>query len=262
MQNNVPKQTLHKIQSLFQEYYGPNENYSSLLNQLQSVNGISSYLQKISKFKKNRMDDAIAEMRFASLFSLCGFKVTLIPESTGNGERRSDLQIVNNSINGFVEIKHIASKDYDKKLFTSDFKSDDEFLEEYGDVEKSLQSVWGVVFDKLEQLHEHSQNKKCNLFVIAIWNSVDEIDELETEFSAPVITSELIKENRYSVDILLIYGSNWRHKSYFHAIPLYRKSNVINQELIHAIEDKFIDEIFGIHRISFLEWRKSKNIGK
>ena len=52
MQNNVPKEIIPQIQSLFQKYYGPNEHYSSLLNQLHSVEGIGSYLQKISKFKK------------------------------------------------------------------------------------------------------------------------------------------------------------------------------------------------------------------
>jgi hypothetical protein len=259
MQNKDPNEIIHQIQSLFQKYYGPNENYSSLLNQVLSVEGISSYLQKMSKFKKNRMDDAIAEMRFASLFSLCGFKVTLIPESNENGESRPDLKIIKNSINGLVEVKHNASKDFDEKMITSDKKVGN-VLPKYSDFKKSKQIFWDIVFDKLKQLQEYSQNEKCNVFVIAIWNSVDEIEELEAQFSSPIITSKLNEEDRYSVDILLIYGSNWKYKTYFHAIPLYRKSNVLNQDLIQAIEDKSIDEIFGIHRISFLEWLKSKNI--
>lgn len=259
MQNEDPTEIIHKIQLLFQKYYGPNENYSSLLNQLQSVDGVGSYLQKISKFKKNRMDDALAEMRFASLFSLCGFKVTLTPESKESGEKRSDFEIVNNSINGLVEVKHISSKDFEKKLQTSEIKNEVEFLEEYGDFSKSCQSIWDIVFKKLKQLYEHSQNKKCDLFIIAIWNSVDEIEELEVQFSTPIIASHIAELNRYSMDILLIYGSNRRFKSYFYAIPLYRKSNVINQELIQEIEDKSIDDIFGIPRISFLEWLKLKN---
>ncbi|MCX6682695.1 MAG: hypothetical protein NTY71_06905 [Methanoregula sp.] len=255
-----PNEIVLQIQSLFKQYYGPNEIYSSLLNQVQSLEGINSYLQKISKFEKNKMDDAIAEMRFASLFYLCGFKVTLIPVSNEKGEERPDLEIVDNSINGLVEVKHIASKDFDKKLLTSDLKTDDECLEKYGDFKKSLQSIWDVVFDKLDQLHKYSQNKKCNTFVIAIWNSVDEIEELEAQFSAPSIASHIAELNRYATDILLIYGSNSRYNTYFHAIPLYRKSNVINPELIQEIERKSRDEIFGTHRISLHELLKSKNI--
>jgi len=258
----VPNEIIDNIRLLFRQYYGHNENYSSLLNQLLSVEGIGPYLQKISKFQKNRIDDAIAEMRFASLFSICGFKVTIIPESNKKGESRPDLEIENNLVNGLVEVKHITSKNFDKKLLTSDNKTNDKFLEEYGSFEKSLQSIWDVVLDKLRQLHKYSPNKKSNLFVIAIWNSVDEIEELEAQFSAPSITSHIAELNRYATDILMIYGSNWKYKTYFHAIPLYCKSNVITQELIRAIEDKSIDEIFGIHRISFLEWIKSKNIEK
>jgi hypothetical protein len=262
MQNKVPNKIILQIQSLFQKYYGPNENYSSLLNQLLSVEGIGPYLQKISKFKKNKMDAAIAEMRFASLFSLCGFKVTLIHESNKKGDTNPDLKIMKNSIKGLVEVKHIASKDFNKKLVTSDIKTDDEFLEEYGDFKKSYQSIWDIVVDKLDQLQKYSQNKKCNTFVVAIWNSVDEIEELEAQFSAPSIASHIAELNRYATDILLIYGSNTpdQHYKYFHAIPLYRKSNVINSEVIHEIERISCDEIFGIHRYSVHEMVKSKNI--
>ena len=259
MQNKVPKEIILQIHSLFRQYYGPDQGYSSLLNQLLSLEGISSYLHKISKFKKNKMDDAIAEMRFASLFSLCGFKVTLIPESNEKGESRPDLKIIKNSINGLVEIKHNASKDFDDKMIISDKKIDN-VLPKYGDFKKSKQIFWDIVFDKLKQLQEYSQNEKCNVFIIAIWNSVDEIEELEAQFSSPVITSKLNEEDRYSVDILLIYGSNWKYKTYFRAIPLYRKSNVLYQDLIQAIEDKSIDEIFGIHRYSLHQLVKSKNI--
>ena len=260
MQNKVPNEIIHKIKSLFQQYYGPNENYSSLLDQLLSVEGIGLYLKKISKFKKNKMDDAIAEMRFASLFSLCGFKVTLIPESNKNGEQRPDLKIIKTSINGLVEVKHNASKDFDKKLLTSDIKTDDEFLEEYGDFEKSKQIFWDIVFDKLKQFQEYSKDEKWNVFIIAIWNSVDEIEELEAQFSAPSIASHIAELNRYSTDILLIYGSNRRYNTYFHAIPLYHKSNVIDPKLIQEIERKSRDEVFGIYRISLHELLKSKNI--
>jgi len=260
MQNKVPNEIIHKIQSLFQQYYGPNENYSSLVNQLLSVEGIGPYLQKISKFEKNSMDDAIAEMRFASLFSLCGFKVTLIPESNEKGGNTPDLEIKKNSKIGFVEVKHRRSN-----IRSSDERSDDGNLKKEQDFKKSEGSIRQNVEDALPQLYKYSQNNKCDFFVIAIWISNDEIWDVEVQFSVPSIKSDMINNlNRYTNDILLIYGSNIpdRNNTYFHARPLYCKSNVINQKLIQTIEDKSRDEIFGRPHIPFLEWLKSKNIEK
>ena len=259
MQNKVPNEIIHKIQSLFQQYYGPNENYSSLLNQLLSVEGIGSYLQKISKFKKNDMDDAIAEMLFASLFSLCDFKVTLIPKSNEKGDTRPDLKIIKSSINGLVEVKHRRSN-----VRSSDERFDDGDLKEEQDFKKSEGSIRQNVEDALSQLYKYSQNNKCDFFVIAIWISNDEIWNIEVQFSVPSIKSDMINNlNRYTNDILLIYGSNIpnQNNKYFHAIPLLNhRSNVINPELIQEIEKKSRDEIFGIHRISLHELLKSKNI--
>lgn len=257
MQNKVPNEIIHQIQSLFQKYYGPNENYSSLLNQLLSVEGIGSYLQKISKFKKNRMDDAIAEMRFASLFYLCGFQVSFLLKSE-NG-RIPDLKIIKNSKIGFVEVKHRRSN-----VRSSDERSDDGDLKKEQDFKKSEGSIRQNVEVALSQLYEYSQNNKCDFFIIAIWISNDEIWDIEVQFSVPSIKSDIINNlNRYTNDILLIYGSNIpdRNNKYFHTIPLLNhRSNVINPELIQEIKRKSRDEIFGIHGISFLEWIKSKNI--
>ncbi len=75
------------------------------------------------------MDDAFTEMVFALLFSSCGFKVTLIPESSENGENRPDFKIVNDSIIGLVEVKHIASKDFNEKLKVSSKKQKKENIE-------------------------------------------------------------------------------------------------------------------------------------
>jgi hypothetical protein len=259
MQNKASNEIIQQIQSLFQKYYGPNEGYSSLLNQVLSLGGINQKLQEMKNFEKEYMDDAISELRIASLLHLCGFQVSFLLKSKSG--KSPDLKIIKNSKIGFVEVKHKRSN-----VRSSDEKSDDGDLKEEQDFKKSEGSIRQNVEDALPQLYEFSKNNKCDFFVIAIWISNDEIWDVEVQFSVPLIKSEIINPlNQYTNDILLIYGSDIpdRDNKYFHAIPLLdHRSNVINPELIQEIEKKPRDEIFGIHRVSFLEWSKSKNIEK
>jgi len=257
VQKKFPNEIDPQIKSLFKQYYGPNEIYSSLLNQVLSLEGIGPKLQEMKNFEKDRMDDAISELRFASLFYICGFQVSFVQEAE-NG-KRPDLKIIKNSKIGFVEVKHRRSN-----VGISDERADDGDLKEEQDFKKSEESIQQNVDDALSQLYEYSQNNKCDFFVIAIWSSNDEFWDLDVEFSVPSIKSgKTTNLNRYTTDILLIFGSNIcdRNNRYFRPIPLLNhRSNVINQELIQAIEEKSRDKIFGIKRLSFLELLKLKNI--
>lgn len=253
-----------KVQTLFAHYYGQKSITLSLLQQVLSTEGVAPYLQEISTYDRERMDEVIPEMIFASLFSICGFHVTFIGRSEPGPW--PELRIMKGQINAFIKVGQIKTIDFERKekttpLATLADSNDSEILESYVDLARAERILREKIEYSLECLRECSRkDTSINMAIVAVWNSVDAAENLDIGSSIGPLLLEINGSDIEPSDALLVYGSMYASDTNFHVHPVSLAPPVIALDFIRTIEEKTIEDVCGIHTISVFDLMKRKKI--
>ena len=185
-----------------------------LINLVKQFKGAKSFFKDALGFKDFR--DFIAVLTFASYFHHTKCIVEFVPRSK---EKTPDLFISNSEFRGFVEIKHIHKKHDGPKIAFPNGAETNEILEKYGNYTRDEKFCREDIIKGFKQLRAFSGLRKTDWMIVAIWNSDEDLDEIDMKSSL----NQLITEKNEFEDIpnpkCIVYGSDWyslRRQTQFH----------------------------------------------
>ena len=190
-------------------------DFVPLIELVSTFKGSRAFFKDALGFKNTQ--DCIAQLRFALYFHQNGYIVEFIPRSK---EKTPDLFVTNSELRGFVEIKHIHKKhDGPKKMQINDSDSG-EILEEYGNYIRDEKYCRDKIIEGFKQLRNFPELKKTDWMIVAVWNSDEDLDEIDMESSLNLLIHEQSELKNIPNPKCIIYGSNWlslRKNTEFHS---------------------------------------------
>lgn len=152
--------------------------------------------------------DYLAELRYALVFRGLGFSVRFEP----CGATGPDLEVMRDGRAAMVEVAKFRSRNPGPPL------RDPDILEEYGNPERDIAKSIAKVRHKFNQA-------RGDLYVVAIWNGDDDLEELEMQFAVQRLA--LRSECPLSLQFVL-YGSPWVGRQQLHC---FRTSSMLADPL-------------------------------
>jgi len=216
IESKTSEAILLKLESL----YGRCEKYTSLIDTVKKMKGVEGLFKDALNFNDTRMPDFIVELLFASYFCKEGYTVEFISRS--ESEKTPDLLITKNEFRGFVEIKHIHKKhDGPGVVVLKDLNEipEDELLEEYGDHVRDERYCRDKILEGFLQIQKFSGLTNTDAIIIAIWNSDEDLDDLNMKFAISNLIEERSEFDNIPNKKWIVFGSPWfslRKNSQFH----------------------------------------------
>jgi hypothetical protein len=198
--------------------YGENaKRYTHLIDTVKKLKGADSLFKEALNFNDIRMPDFMVELLFASFFFEEDYTVEIIPRS--DLEKTPDLLVSKTAFRGFVEIKHIHKKHDGPRVVLPNESPELEILEQYGDSIRDERYCRDKILEGFQQIQQFSGLVDTDVMIVAIWNSDEDIEEINMKFSI----SNLIKEKDEFENMpnpkWIVYGSHWyslRENTKFH----------------------------------------------
>jgi hypothetical protein len=197
--------SIKEIFSRLRDAYGDKATeFISLINLVKQFKGAESFFKDALGFDDIR--DFIAVLIFASYFHHAECIVEFVPRSKGT---TPDLFIANSKFRGFVETKHIHKKhDGLKKVLPNESETNEE-LDENGNYTRDERYCRDDIIKGFKQLRDFSGLQKTDWMIVAIWNSDEDLMEIDMKSSL----NQLIKEKNEFKNMpnpkCIIYGSDW-----------------------------------------------------
>jgi len=184
------------------------------INLVRQFKGSKYFFENALELKD--IDDFIAELTFAMYFHHAKYIVEFISRSKGT---TPDLYISNSSLRGFVEIKHIHKKhDGPEKVQSNDLGTI-ELLEKYAVYTRDEKYCRDKIIEGFKQLRNFSELQKTDWMIVAVWNSDEDLEEIDMESSLNQLIREESEFKNTPNPKCIIYGSDWfslRKKTKFH----------------------------------------------
>ena len=198
--------------------YGENaRRFFPLIDIVKTLKGANIFFKEALLFNNDRIPDFIVELLFTAYFYKEGYTTEIIPRS--NGQKTPDLLISKIDFRGFVEIKHIHKKHEGPSVVNLNEFSEFDLLELYGDSVRDEKYCRDKILEGFQQIHQFSWLNNTDAMVVAIWNSDEDLDDHDINFSI----THLIEENNEFKNVLnpkwIVYGSDWyscRKQTQFH----------------------------------------------
>jgi len=188
--------------------YGENaKRYTPLINTVKKLKGANSLFKEILNFKDIRMPDFIVELLFASFFYDEGYTVEIVPRS--DREKTPDLLISKNDFRGFVEIKHIHKKHDGPVSVNLKELPEMDILEPYSDPVRDERYCRDKILEGFQQIQKFSGLMKTDVMIVAIWNSDEEIEDLDMKFSISHLIEERNEFENMPNPKWIVFGSDW-----------------------------------------------------
>lgn|GEM_PF-1786478 len=216
---NKSKSEINLIEEIFsklRDAYGDKApEFIPLINLVKQFKGAKSFFKDALGFKDIR--DFIVALIFVSYFHHAKCSVEFIPRS--KKEKTPDLCIANSEFRGFVEIKHIHDKhDGPKKVLPNESETNEK-LEEYGNYTRDEKYCRDDIIKGFKQIQNFSGLKKTDTMIVAIWNSDEDLEEIDMKSSLNQLIKEKNEFKNMSNPKCIIYGSDWyslRRQTQFH----------------------------------------------
>jgi hypothetical protein len=217
-QTTKDKEFVEAVLLKLETIYGKNaKNYASLIETVRTMKGSDSLFKEALYFSDNRIPDFIVELYFASYFHNRNYSVEIVSRS--DQEKTPDLLISNETLRGYVEIKHIRKKHEGPKSLIPGESTKMKILEKYGDPVRDERYCRDKILEGFHQIQSYSGLKNTDVMVVAIWNSDEDLDELDLKFTI----SNLIEERNEFENIpnqkWVVFGNPWyslRENTQFH----------------------------------------------
>jgi len=207
--------SIGKILSRLNGEYGERAiDFIPLIKLASQLKGAKSFFKDALGFYDIR--DFVAELRFVLYFHNADCIVEFVPRSK---ETTPDLFVTNSEFRGFVEVKHIHKKHNGPRGLQSKDSVPLEKFEEYGIYARDEKYCRGEIIGGFKQLRNFSGLKKTDWMIVAVWNTDEDLDEIDMESSL----NQLIKEESEFENMpnpkCIVYSSDWysiRKQTQFH----------------------------------------------
>ncbi|MDP3228832.1 MAG: hypothetical protein Q8N13_12750 [Acidovorax sp.] len=212
---------------------------------IQQMPGGNRIFNKILSADQDQLEDYLAEIRYALIFSGLGFQIQVYPL----GRKGPDLKISRNGNHAVVEITRFRKEFPGPPELVLDVV--DPILPIYGnpkrDVKKSL--------DKIHSKYKQITNENA---IIAIWNDDGDLDEIEVRIAVNDIIRDAC-EGKIPVPSNLsfvLYGCNWinlSNKQQLYCFPLGNQESYIigwQNELKRSIVSGLIQRALALSSVS------------
>ena len=198
--------------------YGENaKRYIPLIDTVKKLKGADSLFKEALNFNNIRMPDFLVELLFASFFYDDNYTVEIIPRS--DLEKTPDLLISKTAFRGIVEIKHIHKKHDGPRVVLPDESHELNILEQYGDPIRDERYCRDKILEGFQQIRQFSELMDTDVMIVAIWNSDEDIEEIDMKFSISHLIEEKDEFENMPNPKWIVYGNQWyslRENSKFH----------------------------------------------
>jgi hypothetical protein len=206
---------IEQIFSRIRDAYGDKATeFTPLINLVKQFKGAKSFFK--DALGSDDIRDFIATLIFASYFHHAECIVEFVPRSK---EKTPDLFISNSAFRGFVEVKHIHKKHDGPKTVLPNELNKKIILEKYGNPLRDANYCRDDIIEGFKQLRDFSGLQKTDWMIVAIWNSDEDLEEIDMKSSL----NQLIKEKNEFENMpnpkCIVYGSDWyslRKQTQFH----------------------------------------------
>jgi len=206
---------IEQIFSRIRDVYGDKATeFTPLINLVKQFKGAKSFFKDALGF--NDIRDFIATLIFASYFHHAECIVEFVPRSK---EKTPDLFVANSEFRGFVEVKHIHKKHDGPKTALPNVLNKKKLLVEYSNPLRDEKYCRDDIIKGFKQIQQFSGLKDTDVMIVAIWNSDEDLDELDMKFSIPHLIEEKSEFENMSNPKWIVYGSDWyslRENTKFH----------------------------------------------
>jgi hypothetical protein len=206
---------IEQIFSRIRDAYGNKATeFTPLINLVKQFKGAKSFFKDALGFDDIR--DFIATLIFASYFHHAEYIVEFVPRSK---EKTPDLFIANSEFRGFVEVKHIHKKHDGPKTALPKGLNKKNILEEYSNPLRDEKYCRDDIIKGFKQIQNFSGLKKTDTMIVAIWNSDEDLDELDMKFSISHLIEERNEFENMPNPKWIVYCSDWyspKENSRFH----------------------------------------------
>lgn len=211
--------SIEKIFSRLREAYGDKAtDFIPLINSINQFKGAKSFFKDALGF--DDIQDFVAALSFALYFHHAECIVEFVPRSK---KMTPDLFIVNPEFRGFVEIKHIHKKHDGPKTALPNELNKKNILEEYSNPLRDEKYCRDDIIKGFKQIQQFSGLKNTDVMIVAIWNSDEDLDELDMKFSISHLIEEKNEFENMPNPKWIVYGSDWyspRENTKFHVFRL------------------------------------------
>ena len=177
--------------------------WRSRLERIQQLPGASRKFKQIATAPdKEQLDNYLAEIRYALIFTGLGFQIEVEPL----GKKGPDFKISRDNKSAFLEVTRLLTIHLGPPLISlsdKEFLDDTFLLSEYGNLERDIRKTCDKIACKFSQVGDAES-------IIAIWNDEGDLDDFEVE-QAPYSLREEYSQS-YSIPSglsFVLYGSDW-----------------------------------------------------
>lgn len=211
----IESNPIDKIIIKLRDKYGEKAtDFIPSINLVRQFKGSKNFFKNALDFRD--IEDFIVELTFAIYFYQAECTVEFISRSKGT---TPDLCITNSNLRGFVEIKHIHKKhDGPKRIHPHELGTTG-LLEEYAVYTRDEKYCRDKILEGFKQLRNFPRLKKTDWMIVAVWNSDEDLEEIDMESSLNQLIHEESEFKNTPNPKCIVYGSDWfslRKKTKFH----------------------------------------------